>query len=116
MLGVSLRDRIRNEDNRKITSVTDIAPVLHTLLAERMVDGAEKFWCDECVPEDIALEGLPLGEAMTWSRLWESGGCETHRTDQCGDTWGRPMSSSRHFWTEIITNFLTEAPGQHDCS
>ena len=37
-----------------------------TLLAERMADGAEKFWSGDREAEDVALEGRPLGGPMTW--------------------------------------------------
>ena len=37
-----------------------------TLLAEQMADGAEKFWNGDREPEDVVLEGLPLGGPMTW--------------------------------------------------
>ena len=54
MLGVSLRDRIRNEEIRRGTKVTDIA---RRMLAGRTTAGVVKFWSGDHVPEGEAWVG-----------------------------------------------------------
>ena len=74
MLGVSLRNRIRNEEIRRGTKVTDIARRIAklkwqwqgTLLAGRTTAGVVKFWNGDHVPEGAAWVGPLQGGPMTW--------------------------------------------------
>ena len=50
-LEVSLRDRIRNEEIRRRTKVTDITRRVAKLLTGRMTDGVDKFWSGYRVPK-----------------------------------------------------------------
>ena len=43
---------------------------------------------------------------LYYFRLRGSVGCETHGTGQCGDTWGRPMSSSGRLSAEMMMILL----------
>ena len=54
-----------------------------TLLTGWTTAGDVKFWSGN-------LQGGP----MTWWKLREPAGYEKRETDRCGDTWGKPVSSS----------------------
>jgi hypothetical protein len=72
MLGVSLRDRIRIDEIRKRTKVTDIARRIAELKWQwaghiaRRTDGAERSSNGDRVPGDAALVGPQQGGPTIW--------------------------------------------------
>ncbi|KAJ8706628.1 hypothetical protein PYW07_012706 [Mythimna separata] len=110
MLGVSLRDHMRNEDIRKRTKVTDIARSIAKLKWQwaghiaRRTDGR---WGRKVLEWRPRTGRRSVGRPPTrWTddlaRVRESDGCETHRTGRCGTAWERPMSSSGRLSAEMI--------------
>jgi hypothetical protein len=66
MLGVSLRDRIRNDEIRKRTKVTDIARRIADLKWQWAGHIAERSSNGDRVPGDAALVGPPQGGLTIW--------------------------------------------------
>lgn len=72
------KDRIRLKSEKKVELGQG------TLLLKQMANGAERFWSDDCVPEDVSLEGLPqVPPALR--RPQKSPGAQS--TDQNEDVW-----------------------------
>ncbi|XP_045505544.1 uncharacterized protein LOC123701954 [Colias croceus] len=73
MLGVSLRDRIRNEEIRRRTGVTDIARRI------------KRFWNGGHELDDEAWDDLPQDGRTTWSEWQGAAGCRPPVTGRTGN-------------------------------
>ncbi|KAJ8733714.1 hypothetical protein PYW07_014265 [Mythimna separata] len=99
MLGVTLRDHIRNEDIRKRTKVTNIARRIAKLKWQWAAEGSRVA---ATYRKTQRRRGRAQGGPTTWRGERESDGCETRRTGRCGGTWGRSMSSSGRLSAEMM--------------
>ncbi|CAH2237416.1 jg11271 [Pararge aegeria aegeria] len=105
MLGVSLRDRIRNVEIRRRTRVTDIAQRVAKLMwqwAGHIVRRKDGRWGSKVQhlgngsPEllSAALVDPQRGGQATLSASQVAAGSKWHRTVEFGTPYKRPMSSS----------------------
>ncbi|CAH2207399.1 jg422 [Pararge aegeria aegeria] len=113
MLGVSLRDQIRNEEIRKRTRVTNIAQRVSKLKSKwaehiaRRIDGrwgSIPYWNGDSAQVNAALVGPQRGGQTTLNESPGAAGNKRPRTVDFGTPYKRPMSSSELQSVEVMIN------------
>ncbi|CAH2241930.1 jg17114 [Pararge aegeria aegeria] len=110
MLGVSLRDEIRNEEIRRRTRVTDIAQRVAKLKWQwalhlaRRTDGRRvlRCWNGDPAPVNAVSVGPQRGGQMTSGESLGAARGKRPRTMYCGTPYKKPMSSSRRRLVEVM--------------
>ncbi|CAH2261736.1 jg7601, partial [Pararge aegeria aegeria] len=102
MLGISLRDKIRNNEIRRRTKVTDIAQRISKLAGHvcRKPEGrwGDAFWSGDHESVSAVWDELQPAGQMTLKRWLEAAGRERRKTVCGGALLERPMFSSGRLW------------------